>query len=101
MEESYVALPERARKNHTLILQRLASVGQVNVAKLLSVSESEISRFKSKDLDVVAQILSALDLKVVPNTMKCYEPDAIGAILTMAKKYMDGIQNPEQLSWEE
>jgi hypothetical protein len=64
---------ERARKNHTLILQRLASVGQSQLAQALGVSESAVSRMKDKELADLSKLLAVLGLKVVPLEMRCFD----------------------------
>lgn len=101
MEESYIPITERSRKNHSIILQRLASLGQVTISERLGVHESSISRFKSKDSEELSRILAALDLKVVPVEMKCYPEETLAAILTMAKERMAQIENPKQLAWDD
>lgn len=95
------ATHERARKNLTLILQRLASVGQVAVAEGLSVSEATVSRFKAEQAEQLCKTLAILGLKVVPEAMRCYKPETIAAIFHLAKAHFAEIEKPEQLAWDE
>jgi len=92
---------ERARKNLTLILRRLASVGQVRIADGLGISEATVSRWKAEEAEQCAAILALLGVKVVPEEMRCFDPQKIGAILDLAKAHLAEIEKPEQLAWEE
>lgn len=92
---------ERARKNLALILTRLSSVGQANVAEALQVSESLISKAKSGDLELFAKMLACVGIKCVPAHVRCYEPKQIEAVLALAKARLAQIESAEQLQWEE
>lgn len=83
---------ERSRKAHSLILQRIASVGQVRVAEDLGTSESTVSRFVNSDLERTCQILAALGLKVVPIELKCYEPRKITLLLELARDHLNHLE---------
>jgi len=96
-----VEAAERAKKNLTLIFQRLASVGGATVAEKLNVSESTVSRWKSEGAEQCARILAELGLKIVPEHVKCYEPKQIEAILALAKARLERIETTEQLVWED
>lgn len=94
-------IAERSRKNFTLILQRLSSLGQGSLAAGLGVSEASISRWKTEQAEQCAKALALLGLKVVPIEMRCFDPQRIGAILELAKAHLAEIEKPEQLAWEE
>jgi len=94
------ATTERARKFHSLALQRVASVGQNAVAEQLQVSEATVSRFVSADLERACHVMAILGLKVVPADMKCYPKDQIEAIFTLARASMNRVADVEQLSFE-
>ena len=53
-------------------MQRLASVGQRQLAAHLNVSESTVSRMKEGDIQRFSQILGFMGLKVVPESAQCY-----------------------------
>lgn len=91
---------ERARKFHALALQRMATLGQRQVAEELRVSEATMSRFVSADLERASHVLAILGLKVVPAEMKCYPKDQIDAIFTLARASMNRVADVEQLSFE-
>lgn len=90
----------RARKNLSAIFTGLSSVGQVTVAKALSISEGTVSKMKSDDLPVLADLLAVCGLKVVPGTFRCYEPRTIDAILALAQDRLRGVQGSAELEWE-
>lgn len=88
-----------ARKSQSTILQRLASVGQNEIAKALGVSEATVSRMKSEQAESFAVLLAVLGLKVVPTVNRCYPPEHIGHLEYFAKLGMQ--QAPTALEWDE
>ena len=92
---------ERARKNVQAIFQRLSSLGQARLAESLGVSEATISRWKAEQVEQCAKALSALGLKVVPETARCFNPKKIDAILELAKAHLEGMNGSEGLEWDE
>lgn len=89
----------RARKNYSLIVQRLASVGNAPVALAVGCDESTISRMKPEKFREFSEILAVLDLKIVPMDMKCFNEREMEAILTLAKSKMRELESVEQLEW--
>lgn len=92
---------ERSRKIVAIVFQRLSSVGQSRLAESLGVSEATISRWKAEQVEQCARALSALGLKVVPETVRCFNPKKIDAILELAKAHLEGINGSEGLEWDE
>lgn len=84
---------KRSRKIASLILQRLASVGQVTVANGLGVSESNVSRLKDAEIEKFAKMLALLDLKVVPLGYECLPVAQMNAILTLAQCRMKKVNS--------
>lgn len=91
----------RARKNLTAIFRAFQQVGQSTVAKELSISDAQVSEWKTKDAEKAARILAAAGLKCVPISLKCYEPAQIEAILTLAKARISQIESADQLQWDD
>ena len=87
----------RARKNNALLMQRLASIGNAPVALVVGCDEATISRMKPEKFEQFCQILAVLDLKIVPTHMRCFNERDIEAILYQAKRWMEHIQNVDQL----
>lgn len=93
---------ERSRKNHSVILKSLISVGQVHVAEAIGMHESTLSKMIGEGhLERFSHILAKLGLKVVPQEYKCYDAKSIDALLTLAKERMAQLETPEQLSFED
>lgn len=101
MDEACADVSARARKNHAQILRSLASVGQVNVAKQMDVSEATISRLKDGELAKLATLLAACGLKCVPCTLKCYHAKDIDSLLHFAKQQMAKFESHEHLAFED
>lgn len=100
MAELSPGLAERARKNETTVLRALADASQVRVAEALGVSEATVSRFKDGGIQQAAALLAACGLKVVPDSMQCFAPDKVNALLVLARDHLAHIQQPSQLSWD-
>ncbi len=97
MTEVSPSMRESARKIESSLLQRLSSVGQVTVAKAMDVSESTVSRFKDGQITVVAQLLAALNLKLVPADFKVVDPARAQAMYTLYEAAMNRMSNPAEL----
>jgi len=91
---------EKSRKYHSLMLQRIASLGQKTLAERLETSESTVSRFVNTDLEKFCAAVSALGLKIVPAEMKCYSSDTISALLNLTRDHLNQLETPEQLSFD-
>ena len=94
------SLIERSRKAHSLVLQRLSSIGQAEVARQLETSESTVSRHVSEHLERACQILSAAGLKVVPADMQCFPPRKVAILMELARDHLNQLESPEQLQWD-
>lgn len=86
-----------ARKNYSMIVQRLASVGNAAVSHALGCDESTISRMKPEKFQQFAEILAVLDLQIVPKDMQCFSKDDMGFFMYGAKKYLEGLNSPDDL----
>lgn len=99
MESVNLSPFDRARKNESLILQTLATVGQNELARAMAVHESTVSRMKDGGIATFAAALAHLGLKVVPTGMQCFEPGYVAALKTLAEV---GIrQQARTLDWSE
>lgn len=90
----------RARKNFAVLMQRLASVGNAPVALAVGCDEATISRMKPDKFQQFAEILAVLDLKIVPNAMRCFNERDIETILHQAKRWMEHVQGIDQLEFD-
>jgi len=93
---------ERSRKNSTIILQQLASIGLKRVAGALEVDESTVSRLKNGEIEKHARFLAALGLKVVPNNVRCFEVGYIESLRYLARDQLNTeISTQRGLSWDD
>lgn len=93
---------DRARKSATLALQRLSPDGtQRNIAQSWGVSESTVSRLK-ENIEPISKLCAQLGIKWVPVEMKCYPPEQLEALLTLAKASLARAKSVDDvLSWED
>lgn len=89
-----------ARRNLQAILQALASAGAAPVATATGVDETTVGRWRDKDIPRFCLMLAVLGIKCVPAAMKCYRPDAIEAIFTLARIQVENA-DPKSLLWDE
>lgn len=101
MAESCDQLDSRSRKNLAAILKGLGSAGQARVAEAISKDESTVSKMKDRELPQLAKMLAACGLKIVPQSVKCYDPEFIGAIFYLARGRLAQTENPVELEWDE
>lgn len=91
---------ERSRKNYSMIVQRLASVGNKPVAEAINKDESTVSRMKPETFQQLADILAVLDLKVVPKDMRCFKQSDVEFFMYGSKKWHERLQSADDL-WDE
>ena len=76
----------RARKNESVLLERLALVGLEPVATALDVDISTVSRMKGEAMQRFATLLAALNFKIVPTDYQCHDPAYLQALHTLAER---------------
>ncbi|WP_454869466.1 CII family transcriptional regulator [Pseudomonas gorinensis] len=59
-----------------------------------------ISRMKPEKFEQFAQILAVLDLKIVPNEMRCFNERDIEMLIHASKRWMEHIHGVDQLQEE-
>ncbi len=91
----------RSRKYESLLLQRVAEVGLKQLADVVGVDQSTVSRMKWNDF---SRILAFLGLKIVPVEMECYSADYIKSLHTLAQIGMtlppDSVPETRSLNWD-
>ena len=83
MSEVSSTQTERSRKIESAILRAIAEVGQSEIAKLINVSESTVSRRKDEWTGEVAEFLAASNLKVVPVSHFYVDPKKLEAMMLL------------------
>lgn len=97
--------PETARKNCSTILRAIAERGSNAAADGWGVSASRFSHMKNDKehplIDGIAGMLAALGLKVVPDSVQCFDPQYVEHLRALAQL---GLRQPsvdQVLEWEE
>lgn len=90
-------LEQLARKSLTLTLQTLAHVGQTEIARVLGISDSTISRIKSDRLEEVVKVLAACGLKVVPHDYHGDHSEFMDAALVFACYGIKALRKDQQI----
>lgn len=99
MAEASPTLDRTTTKIRATIFGGLRSIGQVNVARAIGVSEATLSEWLPKHGDRMAQVLAACGLKVVPAEHQCFAPEYVDRLRYFAEI---GIrQQPEPLDWQD
>ena len=89
---------ERARKAHGAVLRAMEEPGTArNVAQVLGVAESTVSRTKKDSLEDAIVLLYHLGFKVVGQDVHCYPEEYMRSLHTLAKMQMD---SGPKLEWE-
>jgi hypothetical protein len=98
MSELSQSPSERARKAHSAVLQAMQDPGTArNVAQVLGVSESTVSRTKTEKLEDALVLLYQLGFKVVPQEMKCFPADYVQALHALAAMH---VAEGPKLEWD-
>ena len=91
---------EAARRNLKLILQAASGVTEQALGECMGVSESVVQRMKSVHCENFAALLAELDLKIVPTRARCYEPEYVESLKTLARQQLISGDVPKQLEWD-
>jgi len=79
---------ERTRTLESVLLRRIASLGQVRLAAHYGISESQFSRTKMERIAQVAEFLAALDLDIWPAELGAPDPDVHRACVVLARRHL-------------
>ena len=88
---------ESARKQLQIVLHALAGSTLSPVADAVGSDVSSLSRWKTERFPQLAEILAALELKIVPAGAMVYAADDIQALLHLSRRSLEGV-TPESLS---
>lgn len=96
-------LDEIARETETLILQRVASVGQkqISIAMGPGFSETTVSRWNDGEYEKWAKVLSLLGLRVVPQSAVVVTAEYLSSLETLARIGLKAEKKrPGPLGWD-
>lgn len=92
---------EMARETETLILQRVASCGQKQLAVAVGSSETTVSRWNDGEYEKWAKALSFLGLRVVPQTAVVVTSEYLSSVETLARIGLKAERKrPGPLGWD-
>jgi len=92
---------EMARETETLILQRVASVGQKQIALASGSSEATVSRWNDGEYTKWAKVLSFLGLRVVPQSAMVVTREYLASVETLAELGLKAEKKrPGPLGWD-
>lgn len=92
---------ERARKNARIIGKHIDDAGLQPTADFAGISKSTVGAWFNENRDAMGKALAFLGLKVVPATMKCYDPEEVGAIFALARARMRDMRSADDLHFDE
>ncbi len=103
MTTSSLSTDARARKNEGILRNAISSVGQNTVAQEISVSPTTVSRYVTEEdgLTRACKIAAAAGVKFVPNGYQCFPKKTVEALMHLARERMNGLQDVDQLMWDE
>ena len=102
MAELSLSPQEKARKAHSAVLQAMQDPGTArNLAQILGVSESTISRTKTEKLEDALHLIYQLGFKVVSNDRVCVDRATYSAVSTIARRAMEREDLSRALVWDE
>ena len=92
----------RARKISSTVVKRMHDgTSQAAVAAAMGMSESTVSRFISDHLDKFALVLAHTGLRVVDERKRCFDPEYVDALRTLAREYIKQAPLARDLDWSD
>jgi hypothetical protein len=102
MSELSTPPAERARAAHAAVLRSMEEPGTGrNLAQVLGVSETTVSRTKTEKLEDAITLLYHLGFKVVEASRVCVARDRYEAMVTIAGAAMSCPVTAKRLIWED
>ena len=99
MDPSSQFTDSSAFKLEGTLLRALDQVGHQPVAAAIGRDVSLISKWKDEGrFSQTARVIAALGLKIVPRNVKCYEPQYVEALQTLAREGLKK-EAPQKLEW--
>ena len=97
-----------ARNDVSRILQALATGNNSEIATLIGVDPSTVSRMKNDkktngltEIETLCELLSCLGLKIVPKEYQSIDKSRVEALLVMSKSWMSRIESVDDLFHDE
>lgn len=108
MSKVSIELSASARNGISRILQALATGNNSDIATLIGVDPSTVSRMKNDkktngltEIETLCELLSCLGLKIVPKEYQSIDKSRVEALLVMSKSWMSRIESVDDLFHDE
>lgn len=108
MSKVSIELSASARNDVSRILQALATGNNSEIATLIGVDPSTVSRMKNDkktngltEIETLCELLSCLGLKIVPKEYQSIDKSRVEALLVMSKSWMSRIESVDDLFHDE
>lgn len=108
MTKVSIELSASARNDVSRILQALATGNNSEIATLIGVDPSTVSRMKNDkktngltEIETLCELLSCLGLKIVPKEYQSIDKSRVEALLVMSKSWMSRIESVDDLFHDE
>ena len=108
MSKVSIELSASARNGISRILQALATGNNSEIATLIGVDPSTVSRMKNDkktngltEIETLCELLSCLGLKIVPKEYQSIDKSRVEALLVMSKSWMSRIESVDDLFHDE
>ena len=108
MTKVSIELSASARNGISRILQALATGNNSEIATLIGVDPSTVSRMKNDkktngltEIETLCELLSCLGLKIVPKEYQSIDKSRVEALLVMSKSWMSRIESVDDLFHDE
>lgn len=92
---------ERARKNARILGKHIEAAGLEQTAAFAGIGKSTVGAWFNENRDAMGKALAFIGLKVVPVDMRCYDPEQIEAIFTLAKTSVRRMRSADDLDFDE
>ena len=92
---------ERARKNARILGKHIEAAGIEPTAAFAGIGKSTVGAWFNENRDAMGKALAFVGLKVVPVDMRCYDPEQIEAIFTLAKTSVRRMRSADDLNFDE
>jgi hypothetical protein len=93
-------LSERTRTLESVLLRRVASVGQARLAEHYGISESQFSRTKMERIGQAAEFIAALQLDLWPAELGSPDPEVHRACVVLARRFLHDSVPAEEIREE-
>lgn len=89
---------DRAQSGYSLFLRRIGKVKAGDIARMMDLTDGQLSEIKTKKVEDALLLLAHLGLKCVPAEFRCVDPATFEFLTVSSKKLMN---EAPHLLWDE